>query len=232
MKFLLTGGGDFEFFTKVDQQFEEILRKNDQILILPYASDPEDFEDIFSRTKESYGNGPAKPTFAMLKDITKLKESDLLDTAALFIEGGNTFDLITAVRDANIATYFKSFSQQHNKVIYADSAGAIILGASVKTAFLGDDADEDAERLQDYRGLNILNEWAVHAHYSPEDDDGVMSLVYDEGIPVLGLYEETGIYISDNNELKVLTHAPVILFTAAGKQLIDNHKLVNLSDFY
>jgi peptidase E len=156
----------------------------------------------------------------------------ITDSRGIYIEGGNTFDLITAVRSSNIETFFKAVDSNSDKLFYADSAGAIILGNSVKTAFLGDDADEDDRRLQDYRGLDLLHSWTVHAHYTTEDDDNVMNLVYDEGVPVLALFEETGVSISENKELVVLTDAAAAIFTAAGKQMIERGNSIKLSDFY
>jgi len=231
MEFLLTGGGDFDHFRKVDSKFQELLNDNDKVQIIPYAVDPDDFDEIHERIEDTYKSKKGL-TFALESNISKLKQDDLLSARALFIEGGNTFDLITSIRDANIATYIKNFEKQNDKIIYADSAGAIVLGNSVRTAFFGDDADEDERRLQDYRGLNLLDSWVVHAHYTQGDDDAVMNFVYDEGMPVLALPEETGIYISVGKEVEVLTRSPLVIFTAVGKQVIASGQKVLLTDFY
>jgi len=232
MKFLLTGGGDFEHFRKVDQKFQELLNSGDRIQVLPYASGVDEFDEIFERIEDTYGRGKKGLTFGLEKNINKLTQDDLLNARALFIEGGNTFDLITLIRNANTATYLKAFEKESDKIIYADSAGAIILGNSVRTAFFGEDADEDAKRLQDYRGLDLLNSWVVHAHYTVADDDAVMSFVYDEGLPVLAFHEKTGVYISDDSRVEVLTSSPLVIFTAAGKQVVSFNEDVQLSDFY
>jgi dipeptidase E len=231
MQFFLTGGGDFEHFRKVDHNFRELLQNGDKLQILPYASDPEDFEEIYERVEETYGR-KLELEFSMEEDISNLTEEILTSARAIFIEGGNTFDLVTAMRKSNLETLFKAIQNQPNKIIYADSAGAIILGNTVKTAFFGDDADEDEERLQDYRGMDLLGSWSIHAHYTNEDDDTVMNLVYDEGNPVLALPEETGIHISEGKEVEVLTETPLAIFTAAGKQQIESGKKILLADFF
>ena len=231
MQFFFSGGGDFEFFASLDREFAQALGSNASIHLIPYASDPGDFEEIYARVLDTYG-GPKKVTVNYCKDPSQIDNATLGSASAVYIEGGNTFDLITTLREHNIETYLKSFAKQQNRILFADSAGAIIAGRSVRTAFLGDDADDDEKRLQDYRGLDLLDSWTIHAHYAPEDDDAVMNFVYDEGTPVLALYEETGVYLSENFDLKVLTPKPAEVFTHAGKETFSSGKVRSLSEFF
>src|SRR5690606_17848295 len=156
MEFFLTGGGDFEHFQAVDRAFLQHLKNGDKVQLLPYASDPEDYDEILERVEDTYGRH-LDLSVAMQSNIADLSLPILQEAKAILIEGGNTFDLVTAVRQANLETHFKKIANA-DKVIYADSAGAIILGQSVKTAFFGDDADSDDMRLQDYRGMSLMGD--------------------------------------------------------------------------
>lgn len=229
MQFFLTGGGDFDFFKRVDQEFSQFLNGNDQVLLLPYASPQDTFAEILERVEETYSRTDAR--FFYKEQPEKLSHDDFEIVKALYIEGGNTFDLITSIRSANIETSSKEFFASPERVVYADSAGSIILGSSVRTAFFGDDADDDALRLQDYRGLDVLGGWSVHAHYEIDDDESVTDFMYNEGCPVLALHEETGIYISEDQKVRVLTEYPLTLFTFAGKIRVEKNEERQLTEF-
>lgn len=229
MKFFLSGGGDFDNFKSLDRLFISLLNKNDQLLVIPYACDPADYEDIQARVDETY-NLDGSLIIELFSDAKKIRSEFVHGSKAIFIEGGNTFDLITTVRSSNLETVLKSV--EDSKIFYADSAGAILLGKDVSTAFFGDDADEDEKKLQDYRGLDLLDSWTVHAHYTPEDDDSVQNFVYESGTPVLALFEETGIYIDSGFTVKVISSKPLAIFTAAGKTLVESHQEINLKDLY
>lgn len=125
----------------------------------------------------------------------------LLEYDAVFIEGGNTFKLIKEVRNSHLFEHLKEFIKA-SKIIYADSAGAIVLGSDVHSAFLGDEADEDKAKLQDYRGLGLIGPWAIHCHYEPEDFEAMQDLLYANGFSFLALAEPVGIYL-DNGDMEV-----------------------------
>jgi len=208
MAIYLTGGGDQETFKQLDKLFMEELPTSSIIGLFAQAADDQD--EALERV-EYYFNS---------KNISKIElitnpKTDLSIYAALMIEGGNTFNLISSVRDSNFFNSIKSFYKS-GKPIYADSAGAIILGSDVHTAFLGDDGDEDQNALQDYRGLDILSPWCIHAHATPEDFEQVQDILYNIGSPVLALSEETGVILTEN-ELTVYGTTDLWVFNFEGQ---------------
>lgn len=212
MAIYLTGGGDQEQFSSLDRKFIDELPKNAKIALLAQAAD--DQQEALERI-EYYFKSPEISTIDIIKD----HNTDLSDYDALMIEGGNTFNLIRAVRDSNFFNSIKSFHKS-SKPIYADSAGAIILGSDVHTAFLGDDGDEDELSLQDYRGLDILNPWCVHAHATSEDLDQLNDQLYQIGSPFLALAEETGIIIN-NDTIEVYGSHPLWIVDFEGVKSIN-----------
>jgi peptidase E len=209
MHFYLTGGGDQELFRSLDKRFLESLADSSRVAVLPHAS--EDYEDTFERIKEDFRNKKVS-SFELVTDA----DESLLDFDALMIEGGNTFELIKTMRESAFFDLIKAFALT-GKPIYADSAGAIMLGSDVQTAFLGDDADTDHQKLQDYRGLDLLSGWAVHAHATHEEYEDLNNLLYDKGNPIFALAEETGILI-DGGEYEVFGKEPLEIFTFEGRK--------------
>ena len=208
MAIYLTGGGDQETFKQLDKAFMQELPNSSVIGLLAQAA--EDQNEALERI-EYYFNS---------KNISKIElitdpNTDLSRYHALIIEGGNTFKLISEIRDSSFFNSIKSFYKT-GKPIYADSAGAIILGSDVHTAFLGDDGDEDQHSLQDYRGLDILCPWCIHAHATAEDFEQVQEILYNIGSPVLALSEETGVRLSQN-QLQVFGTTDLWVFNFEGR---------------
>lgn len=221
MSIYLTGGGDQEHFKQMDKLFMEEVPAGSKVAFLAQATD--DAHDAHeARERIEY-------YFPKLKiEIIEDPNVVLTDFDALMIEGGNTFQLIRAVRDTNFFNTIKAFSQS-GKPIYGDSAGAIILGCDVHTAFLGDDGDEDHESLQDYRGLDLLRGLSVHAHATNAEFDDVQNLLYETGSPILALAEETGIILNEN-EIKVYGQSDLWYFDFEGMKTISPNNSLTISD--
>lgn len=191
MAIYLTGGGDQEHFHQLDKRFIEELPSGAKIGLFGQAC--MDSSDALERIEDCFDHKKIQSIELVENPGTDLNQYD-----ALMIEGGNTFKLIRSVRDTQFFTSIQNFFKT-GKSIYADSAGAIILGSDVHTAFLGDDADEDQLSLQDYRGLDLLNSWCVHAHATTEDFEDCEQILYQTGSPILALAEETGIIFQEKH---------------------------------
>lgn len=169
--------------------------------------------DALDRIEEHFSDKKIKSIELISDPKTDLNQFD-----AIMIEGGNTFKLIRSIRDTHFYTSIKNFSKT-GKCIYADSAGAIILGSDVHTAFLGDDGDEDNMSLQDYRGLDLLDSWCVHAHATSDDLEQLQDLLYQVGSPIFALAEETGIHLN-RKEVTVFGEEPLWIVDFEGHRSI------------
>lgn len=224
MPLYLTGGGDQEDFRNLDRFFLDALPKGASMLVVPMALDEEDYEDAIERAEDCFA-GKVVTDFTSFEEGVHDQKNALMEFDAVFIEGGNTFQLIRAVRRSAFFGLLADFLHQGGH-IYADSAGAIVLGSHVKSAFLGEEADEDLEKLQDYRGLDLLPPFALHCHHDPATDhEGLMDLLYEQGAPILALAEPSGLYVHDQ-ELRVFGKSPLEVFSftaqlsyAPGQQL-------------
>lgn len=224
MALFLTGGGEQENFNQLDKLFIDSLPQNATVLIIPFASD--NYEEVFERITFHFEHKKIS-SFKMLTRAEEITKENFDSHDAIMIEGGNTFDLIRKTRSNSFFNLIKEFHAS-DKHIYADSAGAIILGNDIQTAFLGDDADEDSKRLQDLRGLDLIHPWTIHAHSTPEEYDDLNDLLYDKGYPILALSEETGIFVSNGN-IQVFGQKPLEVISFTGRQSIIPGTKVELS---
>lgn len=218
MAIYLTGGGDQENFKELDKHFINNLPDKAKILIIPQACDESEFEDVQERIEYCFENKKIH-SFELAINPQVMDWDTLNSYDALMTEGGNTFQLIKSIRETSFFALLKKFATDTNKSIYADSAGAILLGSDVKTAFLGEDGDEDQHKLQDYRGLDIIDPWTIHAHYEPEDLEQLENILYDSGNPIIALAEASGVLI-ENGKIISLGYAPVELITFSGKETL------------
>jgi len=209
MPIYLTGGGEQQLFRSLDKDFLEQLPKDSRLLLVPLANDDEDFEEVLEIAKDNF-EGKKVSEIVLVDDPDAFSERDLEDFDAIYIEGGNTFRLIKAIRKSLFFGFLKNYVES-GKTLYADSAGAIVLGQTVRTAFFGDEPDDDLENLQDFRGLGILEDFNIHCHYEPTDSSVIQDLVYETGIPVWALSESTGIKI-DKGEVSVFGREPLEIF--------------------
>jgi dipeptidase E len=126
----------------------------------------------------------------MAADLTAIG-GDLTRYAAVYIGGGNTFKLLKEFKesrfDKKLTDYLRS-----GGFVYGGSAGAIVLGKTIKPAGY---FDENKVGLTDLTGLNMLGGWDVFCHYS--ERDGTYIRDYKNNLYLL--YEESGLFLQGGN---------------------------------
>lgn len=216
MALYLTGGGEQENFNRLDKHFLKSFEKGSKLLLVPYACD--DYDQALERVEDVF-LGKEITSIDLLSKPNEMTWDQLNKYDGILLEGGNTFELINSIRESSFFNLIKSFFKT-KRPVYADSAGAIMLGANVHTAFLGEDADHDHLRLQDYRGLDLVSPWSIHAHYTPDENDDLQDLLYEQGNPILCLPETCGVFIKDNKIIN-LSNEHITITTFEGLIKID-----------
>ena len=100
------------------------------------------------------------------KEFEVMKLLELKDI--IYVEGGNTFYLMKAMRDCNFEKVIKNLLKS-GKVYIGSSAGSIVAGRTIQTAGWGN-GDKNFTKLKDLRGLNIVP-FDIFVHYEPEWDE-------------------------------------------------------------
>jgi len=104
-------------------------------------------------------------------DIEGKKEKEVMELLELkdiiFVEGGNTFYLLKAMRACNFEKIIRKLLKQ-GKVYIGASAGSIVAGKTIRTANkFGTGDNGNMVRLKSLKGLNLVP-FDVFVHYQPE----------------------------------------------------------------
>ncbi len=222
----MTGGGDSRHFSEIDKKFIKLLSKSPTLLFIPLAGSKRSWKNSLARIKETFStiHFDNIESCSNLHDLTweYLKGFD-----AIYIDGGNTFQLIDFIRDTHAFELLHRFIHKGG-VINGDSAGAIVLGSHIETAHFGLHGDQNKAGVISYQGLNLLGNWAIHCHYKKSENKEIKKFVKDFGFPVLALHDESSVYIK-NRRLKVIGKKSVTVFTEKEVRVIKNEESFLLS---
>ncbi len=101
-------------------------------------------------------------------DIDGKSESEVMKLLQLkdiiFVEGGNTFYLLKAMRKCNFEKIIRKLLKQ-GKVYIGVSAGSIVAGKTIKTAEWKHEINKFG--ISDFKGLNLVP-FDIFVHYKPE----------------------------------------------------------------
>ncbi len=103
-------------------------------------------------------------------DIEGKKEAEVMKLLELkdiiFVEGGNTFYLLKAMRACNFGKIMKKLLK-HGKVYIGVSAGSIVAGKTIKTADKFGTGNRERFGVKNLKGLGLVN-FDIFPHYTPE----------------------------------------------------------------
>ncbi|MCL2860143.1 MAG: Type 1 glutamine amidotransferase-like domain-containing protein [Oscillospiraceae bacterium] len=189
MRLLLSGGGNPYQVKELDKLFAKTTNINNKILYVPIAIDTISYNDCYDWFKNTYSNYGIKN----VDMITSLKNTKLDKYEAIFISGGNTFKLLKEIKESSFDTKLINYLN-NGGFVYGGSAGAIIFGKTIKTAF---HLDENTVGLTNFNGLNLLKGKDIWCHYEPKDNEIIKK--YDNNLFIL--CEGAGLYI-DNGKIE------------------------------
>lgn len=144
---------------------------------MPAEGDHVNNETFLPIWKEFAEKGGAKLIYLNNCAENPLAEIAKLDSCtSLMITGGNTFRLLKNLRESGFDTAIKHFAKRKNTILCGMSAGAIVLGKTIKAAELegmeyGSDVNDVG--LTDLTGLNIVDFESI-PHYNPDHDEEVV----------------------------------------------------------
>lgn len=202
---ILSGGGDINETIVVDRFWISLLPKNPRILYIPIAWESRNYDDCrqwFSGLMTKYEIGD----YTMWTDLVGKTFDDIDDFDSVYIGGGNTFTLLHQFRESGFIELLKQCIRT-GKPVFGGSAGAIILGANIGLAALGENSDVNHVGLEDLSGLNEIGGNAVQCHYAPDQDDEIHDWSVANSLPVVSLAEASGIYVTDEGISSIGTEA-------------------------
>jgi dipeptidase E len=225
MQIILTGGGDSEHFKQIDRQFKKLMPKKSNILLIPVATNRKNHRYCLRRIQETFSQLEFNKV-DVCSDLEHMswKHTELFH--AIYIDGGNTFKLMSEIRNSKFKLILKKFIN-NGGIINADSAGAIVLGKNIKTASIGKIADKNSIKLTSFRGLDLINNHNIHCHFDHKNEkDQLITFSIKYG-PTLALTERTAVYIN-NKKLTVIGKSKLYYYKNGKEVIIEPKNSINL----
>lgn len=194
-KIILSGGGDQHKSLALDGFFFGKIPKNGTILYIPIALRGhrlfEGAESWFKSITTLHNRNDIRvETMTDLSADISLENFD-----AIYIGGGNTWNLWKEIKDYHFDEFIFSFLSLKNKILYGGSAGAIICGNDIS-------CQSDTKEIDtDTTGLQLLGGYSVSCHYEDNRKEFVKSWHSEKGDDVIALSEDGGIIF--NEEFKI-----------------------------
>jgi dipeptidase E len=199
---IMAGGGTPRQSEVVDAAFRQLVR-GPRLLYVPFARDDEPALRL-GELRASFA--PEIATIEVWADPAD-PPRPLPSYDAVYIDGGNTFQLMATVRAAGLGPALADYLAAGG-LIYGMSAGAIMFGASIAPAAFFDPNDVG---LADFSGLGLLDGASIWPHYRPEYDGELRALAAREGHDVIGVAEDAAVHFLDGQVTVLGTGAAVLL---------------------
>lgn len=216
-KLYLAGGGVAEQSRHIDARFVAEIPHSKRLLYWSMAlrgkRPPDDCLGWIQSTLGRYGIDD----IVMWDDFTGHTESDLRNFDAVYIGGGNTYQLLGELRSSGFDSYLANFANSGCPV-YGGSAGAAILGCNIETVA---HIDTNAVGLEHFAALDLAGGAAIWVHYDPADDPAIVECAERLGCPILAIAENGGVVLVDG---KIETaYGRVCHFDQSGKRELASH---------
>jgi dipeptidase E len=222
----LLGGGKGEQATQFYKEFAASIPKGGRILYIPIAM-PESkhtFGSCFDFIRSELAPfGITK--IDMWINLVNRKLADLKNYAAVFIGGGNTFYLLKTMREAGFDKLLVKYYKQGG-TLAGSSAGAVVLGKNILTAYFGSHPDKNLVDIKDFDCLNLAGNYAIATHYQFSDDAAIFDYVKRCKTNVIALSEEAGLHIN-KRKIKIIGTKNAYLFTKKDKHILKVDSTIN-----
>ena len=205
----LAGGGNEKDSLKIDTQFIKCLRHK-KIVYIPLALEPsingyEGCFDWISSTLSERLTGDFVD-ISMWTNLKGKKETDLDGFDAVYIGGGNTYNLLKKIKETGFDQILINFYKKGG-IIYGGSAGAIICGYNIATV-----EEENEINYADNKALNLINNCSVICHYTKTQENKVLEYVRENKRQVIAIPERGGIVVEGGKNISIVGYEPVYLF--------------------
>jgi dipeptidase E len=214
-RLMLAGGGNEVDSAPLDRIFASWMGRGGRILYIPIAQElnAAGYEGALRWLRsvfEPLGVGEIE----MWTSLRERTAGDLRGFDAVYVGGGNTFRLLSLVREAGFDEHLREYFAGGG-AIYGGSAGAIIMGSNILTAY----GDPNDVALVDTRGLDLASGHSIWCHYEEARDPHIYEYIHKYSFPVLAIPERAGVGI-EGDRMVAWGHEPVYRFTHRRKRAI------------
>lgn len=183
------------------------------LLFVPHAWPESRFAECEEKMRPCFESaGLPRECFRMASTLEEHTEESLAAFAAVFLGGGNTFELLHLLRESGFDRPLLEFLRGGGWV-GGNSAGAIVCGRDIRYAH-----DPNTVGMTDFRGFDLVGGRAVWCHYAPDPhDDEIEDFFRRTRIPVLALPDRGGVWVR-RDESRILGDERAWIFGRSAKE--------------
>lgn len=199
MKLILNGGGIGDKVKDARNLLNEIIDNNKKILYIPFAWPDDTYKGCLEFITKELADVD-KLGIDMVTSANELLSKNFNDYACLYIGGGNTYKLLSILKETGNYDKIKNYLVNDNGIVYGGSAGAIIFGADLDSC---NTDDENEVGLIDNTGFNMIKGYSLLCHYTSRNAERTkLSTDYllelSKLKPIYAIPEEDTIYVEDD----------------------------------
>ncbi len=186
----LAGGGSEEESRGLDERFAAFLDATKPLVYVPHAMLRERHASCF-RWFLSMAEPLGIRNIRMLGALSEFSPREISEISGIFMGGGNTARLREALWKSGFAKVVQD-AVAKGMPVYGGSAGAIVLGADIRTA-------PEARGVPEYRasGLDLLGGRSIACHYTDRQEAKFRRLAVEWGRDIVAIPERAGLHFSD-----------------------------------
>ena len=232
MKLILNGGGDGKHVESARKLLNSLIDNNKKILYVPLAWP----DSNYNKCLEFMINELSDVSSLGIEMITTGEEivsKNLNDYACIYIGGGNTYKLLSILKESGAFEKIKNYLINDDGIVYGGSAGAIIFGKDLDSCNTDDDNEVG---LIDSTGFNLINGYSLLCHFTNRNEERTeLSKKYllelSKTKPIYAIPEEDTIYI-DDEKIEFLGSRPYYEFREGVMTMNSIFQLVPYTDEY
>ena len=157
------------------------------------------------------------------KDLKNKTERDFEQFGGVYIGGGNTFKLLSDLKEFGTFDILKSLAYK-NMPIYGGSAGAIVLTRTIIPAI---SADPNDINLKDLSALNLLSGNDIWCHYDPSMETVIQKFLKEYDLKkIIAIPEDAGLFVSEKG-IETVGPNVITVFEGNKKDILNPGEFLN-----
>lgn len=222
MQLILCGGGSGDQTLLANQKLNELIDPEKPLLYIPLAMDEREhpYDGCYEWIHQELSKVHVS-RIDMVRSFEELATKDFYEYSALFIGGGNTYKLLSGLKQSGVFDKIQDFIHS-NGIVFGGSAGAVIFGYDINVI---SSMDANDVHLTDTKGFDVLSGISIFPHYTNKKSKLTLEeneerfhrltnsiLTFSQSVgDVIAIPEEDSIYISDDR-IEVLGTRPYYTF--------------------
>ncbi|WP_377890015.1 Type 1 glutamine amidotransferase-like domain-containing protein [Alkalihalobacillus sp. R86527] len=211
---ILSGGGGATQTLEMNRYFVSRLQEVTSVLYIPLAGDEDyrTYECCYEYTCSLFPDTQV----TMWTDLSEKTYEDMTSFSGVYMSGGSVTKLLSELVKTGFDLLLKKFFADGG-IIYGQSAGAIVLGETVKHY---EKSEPKIGSLKNLDGLKLLGAYTVWCHYTAKDEGVVKRYSNEYELPILTIPDGTAVVVNQKSMLQIGEIPPHVIFKDEKKSIL------------